>query len=137
MRFKDFIFQETVFKTTLYHGTRINNLPNILNKGLLMATPLWTTGTAINSGVKAVYLTPDIELAARYAVGQNKDQIPAVLELDISQAKRLAKLAYDPMDREEDAWEQEDGGYGHDDVYSLKHDIEEFIKPFIPHYWGR
>lgn len=94
---------------TLYHGTGLHNLPSILKDGLKAYRP-----RGAPHGQRGVYLTSNVELAARYAHGElSSNERPIVLEVRISKRKRTKKLAYDPLDRH-DMW-YEDGGYADDD----------------------
>lgn len=93
----------------LYHGTNFKFLPGIAKKGLIAESgAIWGGGTALRRGEKAVYLTSNFELAARYALGMDRSWSPMVLEVRISTPKRFKKLKYDPMDRHDDAWDVQD-----------------------------
>jgi hypothetical protein len=93
-------------RITMFHGTDAKKLQLILsdakeNSGLMAFKP--------SDNIKGVYLTPDMQTAARYAVNHhsNKHEYPVVLEIQLSSKKRVKKLLRDTMDRSETAYEQE------------------------------
>jgi hypothetical protein len=101
---------EAVYGLSSYHGTEFENLQSILQTGLVAKSP-----KGVNQ--KGVYITPDIELAARYGLnwGLNlyervKISTPIVFELYISKPKRTKRLQYDPLDRQENAWSTDSYG---------------------------
>ena len=64
-------YLQAIHKMTLYHGTELKNLPSIERKGLIAQGGIkWSALNVLRSKQDAVYLTSDLELAARYAVGQ-------------------------------------------------------------------
>lgn len=98
-------------KMVFFHGTGIHNLPKILKQGLVANSgAIWSGGhsTALTKGQKAVFLTSDFELAARYGQGTNRSYLPVVLEVQITTPRRFRNLKYDPLDRLENSWEVED-----------------------------
>jgi len=117
---------------TFYHGTPIGSLKDVLSQGLKIdKRSRWTQSHAINAAIKSNYLSPDVERAVRYAVGMDFSDTPAVLELDISMTpKRMKKLAYDPMDRSEDAWDWEDYKWESEEGM-LERDLEEFLSKSV------
>jgi len=107
-----------VYSLTTYHGTDARNIQNILEKGLLARKPEGRFD-------KGVYLTNDIEKAARYAVeGIAKEGQPAILEIMISGGHRVKKIYRDPLDREESIFEDLVDRYDEDLRY-LERDIDE------------
>ena len=63
-----------------YHGTNASNLPEILRNGIEARSPQGRFD-------KGVYLTMDLETAARYAVegsGGTREEQPCILEIAIS-----------------------------------------------------
>lgn len=110
----------------LYHGTGFKNLKSISKKGLVADSgAVWSGGfaTALTKDQKAVYLTSDFELAARYARGSQKQFTPIVLEVRISSPRRFRKLKYDPLDRHDTSWKIEES-YD-DDADQTTRDIEK------------
>jgi hypothetical protein len=98
-------------KLTFYHGSDYKNLKHIAKQGLVANSgAVWSGNAAIalQHGQKAVYLTPDFQLAARYGRGSNKSYKPTVLEVLITTPKRFRKLRYDPLDRHSTSWSMED-----------------------------
>ena len=128
MDFKEFLYLEEAYQAILYNGTSIERLPQIMRQGLRVdAEKNWGDPTGVNYRDRSVYLTPNIELAARYAVGANKDDIPCIIEVIVSTAKRFKKIKYDQMDRPEVTWDWEetpDSNVSSD----IKNAIERFIK---------
>jgi len=92
-------FSKTVGLTT-FHGTNAENIPNIIEKGLLAKSPIGAPHAA-----KAIYLTNNIETAARYCRDFEK---PVILEIYISSPKRVNKLIQDPLDMDESLYENYD-----------------------------
>lgn len=119
------------FVMTLYHGTGVENVKNIvLNKqGLKMDRPRTTSGL----GTEAVYLTPNIELAARYSTGGLSkaplDRDPAILEIKIHKARRYNKMQVDPLDSSASAWQNhyDDDGYSDDDDQEFFRAMKETV----------
>lgn len=101
------MLKEEIHNITLYHGTPAKNLKNILSKGLRKNTPLGGKDM-----IPGVYLTSDIELAARYSAewGERIEQYPvqpcSILEIYLSKNKRIKKLRYDPLDRLESLYNE-------------------------------
>lgn len=93
---------------TVFHGTGLKNIPNILEKGLLAQAPIGTNN-------KGVFLTGDIETAAYYTWHFDK---PIILEVKITTHKRLKKIVHDPLDRDSDAYDEWDH-------YDFEEDLEE------------
>ena len=79
MQFHEWLFLETIFNKTFYHGTPAVNVSEILANGLRVSKP------QINAD-KALYLTSDIQLAAKYAVGAYNRIVPAILDINLSRA---------------------------------------------------
>lgn len=104
---------------SMYHGTYLHNLKSILQKGLKAFVP-----HGAPHGHKGVYLTGDIQLAARYAFGEVpvENAIPIILEV-ILQKKKTKKLIYDPLDRHS-MW-SEDSSYEGSDVDEATRLIEK------------
>ena len=107
-RWKEYL-NEAVYGVSSYHGTEFDNLQSILETGLNAKKPSMM-------GAQGVYITPDIELAARYGLNWGRDlyerikiSTPLVFELYISKPRRTKKLSYDPFDRQESAWSGDDG----------------------------
>lgn len=104
---------------TLYHGTHIEYLPAILQEGFKGARQ------------GSVFLTADFEKAARYGLysesrGRIEDE-PVIFEVYLSKPKRVRKLKYDPLDRE-DLW--------YDDSYdSPESDELNDAKAFFEEGW--
>lgn len=116
---------------TMFHGTDAKKLKSIFDTGLNAFKP-----NIYN--VKAVYLTADMETAARYAVNRhsNKHEYPVVLEIQISSNKRIKKLQRDLQDRYESAY---DSDYSPEDeaIRYLKNDISEvFGGSWLPNGFG-
>lgn len=97
----------------LYHGTDAYNVESILRQGLKPRGSVgnlgWDKNTLVDVRNNSVFLTADIEKAARYSFGEEKDQVPAILEIRIS-GRHAQKLKYDPLDRNDAAWEIDDEG---------------------------
>jgi hypothetical protein len=103
-----------------YHGTKIENIPGILQNGIKAdAAQRYKAPEQVKIGNqmikyqgpaarqdKTVYFTKNKPLAARYAVGGLRSEIPAIVEFVISTPRRFKKVQYDPMDRDENAWDQ-------------------------------
>lgn len=85
-----------------YHGTSAENVPNILQHGLLADTGAkWApavAGDAALEGEKAVYLTSWLNQAIRYSIGIDKEQEPAVLEIHLDPALTQDDLMDDPRE---------------------------------------
>lgn len=109
--------KKAIHSLTLYHGTSANLIPSIVNNGLLAKRP------AAFGAVKAIYLTGDVETAAYYAGYRNQSK-PIVLEVTVSDKKRIGKIQQDSLDREggedEDEWSEE--------VRSLENTISDIIE---------
>ena len=123
-----------IYSLTTYHGTDVSNIPGIVQKGLLAKKPEGLTS------LKGVYLTNTIETAARYAcVSAN----PVVLELTISSPKRIDKIVWDELDRDEDLYDDASEPFWHESESSLKRDISKVLEytgyglpgsfPSLPH----
>lgn len=118
------------FFTTQYHGTSFDNAKNIvlLKQGLIPKKPLTTSGL----GNPAVYLTPNIQLAIRYAIGglshAKSGQTPVVLEVVLYDSKRHKNMRSDPLDRSDNAWQNH---YESDFIREEPREIEDAIKEFI------
>jgi len=102
---------------TTFHGTAAENIPSIVDRGLLAKNPADAPHAS-----KAVYLTNNFETAARYCGDYDK---PIVLEIYISSPKRVNKLQQDPEDMDESLYEN----YGSETFYSedIKY-LEDKIK---------
>lgn len=118
---------------TLYHGTSLETAARIAREGIRSFSGDQWSGNpgVVNAGTDAIYLTPDFELAARYAKGLAGDRDPVVLECRIS-GRHMKKLRTDPMDTWEDAWDDMGSGYHelpqhHDDLHRLQNDITDFL----------
>jgi hypothetical protein len=117
---------EAIAKMEFYHGTDLKNLKSISKRGLQARNGAeWSGGAIMDRATRAVYLTSDFPLAARYALGAARTQVPIVLEIEITSPRRFKHLRYDPMDRHDTAWDVEDS-YDEDeqDVHS---EIEDGI----------
>lgn len=92
---------------TLYHGTGLREAAAIARSGIRsFSGDRWSSNPGIaNAGTDAIYLTPDFDLALRYAQGLAGDRTPAVLECRVS-GRHMKKLRTDPMDTWEDSWEE-------------------------------
>jgi hypothetical protein len=109
-----------------YHGTDARWLPSIMADGLKAQKP---GGTAD----KGVYLTNDMEKAARYAVEGtwSESSRPMILEVRLSKQKRVKRVYRDNLDREEsnlfdgDQYEDEDLA-----------DLERSVKAVLDIKWG-
>jgi len=104
-----------------YHGTNASNLPEILRNGIEARSPQGRFD-------KGVYLTMDLETAARYAVegsGGTREEQPCILEIAISRANRIKKLYRDPLDRQEDHSAYEDNDNYDSDIEELEADLQE------------
>src|SRR5260221_120095 len=89
-----------------YHGTDAKFLPSILQVGLRAQKP--PGGSDFG-----VYLTNDMEKAARYAVEGTWSETnhPCILEVVLTGRNRVKKVYRDTLDREEDNLY---GDYGYD-----------------------
>jgi hypothetical protein len=103
---KQILREGKINSMTLFHGTDITNLSGIINNGLDISN--WNKGwaAAINKGV---YLTPQLDKAARYAIGGQFKHTPVIFEIVLSGHKRFKKVKYDPLDRPESEWDEEEG----------------------------
>ena len=110
------------YSLTIYHGTDGRFLPSILEKGLQANRPKGPFTLD-----KGVYLTGDIEKAARYAIDgiEKTVGIPVILEIVISKPSRIKKIYRDDLDREESI--REDNDYEDEDVVYLRRDVEQLI----------
>lgn len=111
-----------------YHGTDLSKLPSIIKNGLQQSSD------------KKLYLTNNLETAARYSLGHNAEdhQSPCVLEIYISKQKRINKLKRDDLDREESI--REDYGMpsfsGVEDFeLALNHHFDKMFGK-SHHYWS-
>lgn len=83
-------------------------------------------------GSQAVFLTNDIETAAYYAAGssRNKDY-PVILEIVLTDNRRIKKLIHDPLDREYlsggEYAEPDDYQFWDDDLNGLQNDIKNVL----------
>lgn len=124
------ILKEAEYSLTYYHGTGFDNLPIILKNGLLQKKPI--------QGDPAVYLTPNIDLAARYAVGEvgthKFARKPAILELNVSPTPQvIRKMAYDPMDRPDNAWDYDPSESAeYIAVREVEDEVARFVKKINP-----
>lgn len=136
MSFMKFI-ETRDYSTVQYHGTSFENAKNIVvqKQGLIPDRPLTTSGPGIN----AVYLTPNIKLAARYSIGGlskgKLGRIPAVLEIKLYDSRRHNKMQPDALDRSDTAWsdheERDDFG---NDVQEIENEILRFIQLIAKRY---
>lgn len=123
--------QEAEHSLVYYHGTSLQNLPNLLRTGIEMRKPIASHATF------AVYLTPNIELAARYSIGEMNDrkkQIPAILEINLSPTPQLIrKMAYDNFDRPENAWDFDQSETAdREAVRDIETAIQTLVKRIVP-----
>ena len=131
MKLQDVLqLSETVNTITLFHGTPVSVLPMIYKSGYLLAQKPKHDGN-----VKGVYFTHDFELAARYGMNSSLDisnpnmNVPAVLEVVITQNKRIKSMVYDPLDRHASAWDEDgNGDYGNDDLRRLNSNITSILE---------
>jgi len=141
MRFFELLEALEPYYATSYHGTGISEVKNIIGKrqGLQPNIPRTTSGTAAN----AVYLTPNIKLAARYSLGglsnAPKNRIPAIIEIKLFGSRRYNNMQSDPLDRDDTAWQNhvDSSDSGSDDrehIRELENEIEEFIKDIAKRY---
>ena len=109
-----------------YHGTDGRYLPKILEKGILAQSPNGKFD-------KGVYMTSEIEKAARYAVDgiEKTHGIPIILEISISTDRKINKIYRDKLDRDEDHLNEENDNYN-EDLESLNRDIKYVIETSIP-----
>ena len=113
----------------LYHGTDGTNLSKILSQGLKKFR-------ADRTSPSAVFLTPSLEAAARYALfsGREDHFVPIILEIVIAGEKRVKKLREDPLDQE-DEWYDDSGDIGPTDtmenILLLKRQVEDILG-FVP-----
>lgn len=124
------IISERVANITLYHGTALSNFPSIYEYGLEANQPQ-------PGAVRGVYLTPDKDLAARYAmtasgnpskVDITKDgKIPMVLKLVISKPRRIKDMIYDPLDRTDSKYEEYDMN-GEEPQSYLAGELEDILR---------
>lgn len=133
-----FILSEAVgdYYTVLYHGTGVDNIKSIMSQGLKINSPLTTSGR----GTTAVYLTPNIKLAARYSVGGLSDaplnRIPAILEIKLFGNRRHGSMESDPLDRSDTAWQRhyEMDNSDKEAIRELENDVEKFIVDMSKRY---
>ena len=118
---------------TLYHGTSLEIAARIAREGIRsFSGDQWSGNPAVaNADTDAIYLTPDFELAARYAQGLAGDRPPAVLECRVS-GRHMKKLRTDPMDTWEDSWDESGSGsiefpHHQEDLYRLQNDAVDFL----------
>lgn len=105
---------------TTFHGTQADNIDDIIYGGLLAKHP-----KGAPNAVKAVYLTNNVETAARYCRVGNK---PIVLEIYISSPKRVNKLMQDELDRDESLYDNYDNEtFFAEDVRYLEDRINEIF----------
>lgn len=128
------VLEALEYYTLMYHGTGVSNLPGIMQKGLQLNVPRTTTGVK----TPAIYLTPNIELAARYAMGGLStaplNRIPVVLEIKLFGKKRHNKMVSDPLDRADNAW-QDHFEYSKDErLEDLERDIVNFVNNIAKRY---
>ena len=118
---------------TLYHGTSLEIAARIAREGIRsFSGDQWSGNPAVaNADTDAIYLTPDFELATRYAQGLAGDRPPAVLECRVS-GRHMKKLKTDPMDSWEDSWDESGSGSielprHQEDLYRLQNDATGFL----------
>jgi len=121
----------------LYHGTSFGNLRSIAEKGLeAKSGQFWSAiGNLAIDHKGAVYLTPELERAVRYAVGAMKDNVPMVLEVVLTNPKRFNIMREDPMDQSSEAWNYEDSGVN-EAFYELEQYITTDLEKIIEKYSG-
>ena len=121
----------------LYHGTNFKNLRSIAEKGLENKSgQFWSAiGKEAVDEKGAVYLTPDLEKAVRYAVGASRDAVPMVLEVVITNPKRFNIMREDPMDQSSDAWNYENSNLS-EITYEVESDITGGLEKIIEKYSG-
>lgn len=129
-------YLKAISRMVFYHGTDFGNLKSIAKNGLVAHSGLkWGGGSALDSGTGAVFLTSDFNLAARYALGADREWRPVVLEVSITTPKRFKRLRYDPMDQMSSAWDveesyDEEGGQVLRDLRGLEMDL-------VKHFTGQ
>lgn len=115
--FLDNFLNKEAHRVKLFHGTHLENLDSILSEGL----------------INNVYLTPSIERATRYALGPNLSKNPIILELILTKPRRLKKLHWDPLDREEDVYIDSYNDYYAPYEEELQ-EIEDSINDYFANY---
>lgn len=96
------LFLENVSNLTLYHGTNKTNLVRIFKKGLqLNKIDIGPPGA--NWFIEAVFLTPNINRAAWYALRNSNLQNAVIIEI---QLRSTDKVAVDPLD-DGTGWDEE------------------------------
>ncbi len=117
---------EAQYALTTYHGTDGRFLPKILTEGLRASKPQGRFD-------KGVYMTSDLEKAARYAIDgiEKTHGIPVILQINISKDTRIKKIYRDPLDRDEDHLYDEYDNYNKD-LQDLNRDINEVLKKSMP-----
>lgn len=112
-----------VSRLVTYHGTNAMNLPSIARKGLQAFKPTDSTLTQ-----RGVYLTNNIQAAARYATSRyGSSEYPVVLELLIASPRHVKKITLDPLDDESDMYEQVDWSPWDDSVQQLERTIKDVL----------
>ena len=128
---KEIISQASVTAITLFHGTPLKNVPDILRGGLHPKKPESPGAT------EAVYLTSNMSLAARYALHWTENTsdldfqqgvVPTILEVKLTKNKRVRELIWDPLDRKDSAYNLDScETQEHEDIMRLEYDIKMLL----------
>jgi len=137
MNFREWLWLES-HSMTIYHGSPIAALPGILEKGVIpLGGQGWDNSAGVNYGDHFSYFSPNLERAARYAVGPKYEWTPVVIEISLSMTpKRVGRMQYDPMDREESADDYGDTGE-QEEFRDLEDEVKRFINQHISGYSRR
>ena len=119
-------FRDVLAALNTYHGTDGRYLSRILSEGILAQNPQPNFD-------KGVYMTSEIEKAARYAVdGIEKNHgIPIILQISISSDKKIKKIYRDTLDRDESHLYDHDEDYD-SDLQDLERSVEGVITAILP-----
>jgi|CXWL01.1.fsa_nt_gi hypothetical protein len=117
---------------TTYHGTAARNVPKILNEGLVAKKPMGGNAAA------GVYLTKDVEKAARYAIDglEKETSVPAIIELRLP-PEIVKKIYRDPLDRRENAFDEDSSETYLTEAYNhLKDSVMTILQSFGYDKWS-
>jgi hypothetical protein len=119
---------EAVNQITLYHGTTYENLYDILDQG-------FKGGRSHDIELPKIYLTPQIELAARYGMINDSfdEEPPVILEISISKNRRIKKLKHDPNDQHDDAWYDSEAFLNSNEIIEL-HRLEKQMSDILAEF---
>lgn len=109
------LYKEAFERALLYHGTTLNRLKTIARDGFSVSA-IRRTGNNVN----AVFFTPEFNIAARYALGINKNSalVPIVIEF-LPDKKYYNRMHEDPLDNSDIIFEREEGSF-EEDIRELK-----------------